>query len=62
MAIGQIPWDRIIDYARFHELEKDVEQAFVQVIREMDVVYLDWVQEEQERERQERAAANASPV
>lgn len=51
MGLGPIPWDVMVSYAQFHQLEDDVARAFVQVIRQMDSVYLAWQAEEQERER-----------
>lgn len=58
MGIGPIPWRDMVHYALFHELEDDVARAFVQVIREMDAVYLAWEAEEAERKRTESKQGN----
>lgn len=54
MGVGPIPWNRMVQYAQFHELEEDVARAFVQVMREMDGVYLEWERQEEEHKREER--------
>lgn len=56
MGIGPIPWTTMVTYAQFHQLDDDVAQAFVQVIREMDAVYLAW---EAERIKAERESNNS---
>lgn len=47
MGIGQIPWRDIISYASWYNLEKDVTEAFVDIIREMDTAYIDYQNKEQ---------------
>lgn len=42
MSLGPIPWSKIVAYASHYGLEPDVTEAFVDIIREMDVVYLDY--------------------
>lgn len=41
-GIGEIPWDKIYHYAKAKELEPDVAECFIEVIRAMDGVYLAW--------------------
>lgn len=43
MGPGPIPWDKILLYAHWMELERDVTRAFVQIIQLMDSAYMDWV-------------------
>ena len=59
MGIGPIPWTTMVAYAQFHQLEEDVAYAFVQVIREMDAVYLAW---EAERIKAEHEAKENPPT
>lgn len=40
MSIGPIPWTAIIEYANWYGLEKDVTEAFIDIIREMDAIYI----------------------
>lgn len=55
MSIGPIPWTDIYKYALFLELDKDLIDPFIQIIREMDSGWLNWQHDEQERKRnQER--------
>lgn len=49
MAMGPIPWDRIVDYADRHGLEEDVAEDFVRCIRDMDAAMM--VEEAKERKR-----------
>ena len=58
-GVGPIPWDKMVDYAQFHGLEDDVARAFVQIIRQMDGVYLIWKGEEMEAERKAAEDAKA---
>ena len=47
MGMGQIPWRDIISYASWYNLEKDITEAFVDIIREMDTAYIDYQNKEQ---------------
>ena len=40
MDIGSIPWTAIIKYADWYRLEKDVADAFVDIIRSMDEEFI----------------------
>lgn len=60
MGIGPIPWNCVVQYAQFHGLEDDVSKAFVQVIMQMDGVYLEWEREEEDQRRVEREAEGRS--
>lgn len=42
MVAGNIPWDKILKYGRHMKLEPRVLNAFVNIIMEMDTVYLEW--------------------
>jgi len=48
MSIGPIPWDKVVDYARFAGLDYDNLGLFVMVIRAMDSVYLEWLSKKAE--------------
>jgi len=39
---GPIPWRDIVHYSDRNELEHDVSEAFVFIIREMDAEFLKW--------------------
>lgn len=54
MGLGPIPWDSMVRYAQFYGLEDDVAEAFVYIIRAMDIVYLDWEREEAEQRRRQQ--------
>jgi len=41
MGLGPIPWHIIVQYAKFYQLEEDVTEAFIDVIREMDTAFLE---------------------
>ena len=42
MALGPLPWSKIVKYAGHYHLEPDVTEAFVDIMRTMDVAYLDY--------------------
>lgn len=54
MSIGPIPWRDIVLYAQIFSLEEDLVEAFIQVIRQMDITYLDWSNKEEERNNKPR--------
>jgi len=43
MSIGPIPWQHIIAYAEWAELDYDLRGIFVLVMRAMDSTYLEWL-------------------
>jgi hypothetical protein len=47
---GPIPWDKIVLYASFHGLERDLIPLFIRVIIEMDASYLKWLSDKREKE------------
>lgn len=47
MALGPIPWSRIVMYAQHYGLVDDVVEAFVDIIRTMDVKYMEYNTEQQ---------------
>lgn len=49
--MGPIPWDKIVEYADFVGLEKDMARVFVLTIRSMDSIYLDWVDKKRDRDK-----------
>jgi len=49
MEASSIPWTSIVHYAEWYGLEKDVAEAFVDIIREMDIAYLAHQQKERDR-------------
>lgn len=51
MSIGPIPWTAIVQYAGFYNLEPDVGEAFVDIIREMDQAYVKYQEDERERNK-----------
>lgn len=51
MSRGPIPWKDIILYAEYSQLEYDLIEPFVLIIRTMDSAYIDWVENEEERKR-----------
>jgi len=42
MALGPIPWDKILLYAQYNGLDCDLIDPFIQIIREMDSGYLNY--------------------
>jgi hypothetical protein len=55
---GPIPWDTMVAYAEFHGLEYDVACVFIQIMREMDGVWLEWEAEEADRRKKEEQFRN----
>ena len=51
-AIGPIPWNIIIEYAKHSGLDRDTTSCFVQIIRQMDSEYLDIQQNEMKRQQE----------
>lgn len=39
-VIGPIPWTAMVQYAHHHHLEPDMINVFIQVMRELDDVYI----------------------
>ena len=50
MALGPIPWSKIVKYAGFYGLEEDVTEAFVDIIRTMDTEYMAYNTGEQQKQ------------
>lgn len=46
LAVGPIPWDRIVAYARWRSLGAALEATFVAVIRQMDDAFVEWSAEQ----------------
>ena len=42
LGLGPIPWNLILEYARWAGIDDDNEELFVTAIREMDAAYIDW--------------------
>ena len=51
MSVGPIPWRDMSEYARVEGLDPDVRAAFIQVLRQLDVKYLDWHRAQEEKKR-----------
>ena len=49
-AIGPIPWNVIYQYAIAFDLDVDLIDPFIQIIREMDSGYLKWQSEKQKKD------------
>lgn len=49
MGLGPIPWSKIVEYADWYGLEPDVIEAFVDIIRTVDVAYLKYNADEQKK-------------
>jgi nitrogen fixation/metabolism regulation signal transduction histidine kinase len=49
MGIGPIPWTAMTEYARYLNLDRDVTEAFVDIMREMDNAYVEYQTAEQKR-------------
>lgn len=49
-GIGPIPWRDVVLYGRFHGFEGESLQLFVDVIRELDKLYLARIEEERKVE------------
>lgn len=56
---GPIPWNHIVAYSEFAQLDCSNAHAFVDIMRQMDAAYLNWVDEKQEKE-QKRASKGGS--
>lgn len=40
MVVGPIPWNHILLYAQFKQLDPEITDLFIRVIRELDEAYL----------------------
>ncbi len=49
MSLGPIPWSKIVMYADEYGLDPDVKESFVDIIRTMDVAFMDYNTTEQKR-------------
>ncbi len=49
MELGPIPWNLIVDYAERAELDEELKEPFVRIIRGMDNTYRGWQQEQSDR-------------
>lgn len=59
-STGPIPWRDVMAYAEHKGLDEDVADVFLQVIREMDAGYLNWIKENQEKENRKKAGETNS--
>ena len=48
MDAGRIPWHHIVAYAERAGFDHASTDAFVSIIEEMDIAYLDWMQEQRD--------------
>lgn len=51
MGLCPIPWRDIVHYAEFYELDCDIVEAFIDIIRDMDGAYMEWQNDEAERKK-----------
>lgn len=51
MGLGPIPWNVVIQYAGISELEQELIEPFIHIIRMMDNAYLDYHEKKQTREQ-----------
>jgi hypothetical protein len=59
---GPIPFDKILWYAvEILGLAPEIREYFTAVIREMDVVYRDWVKEQQEKGKKKPGSSSSKP-
>lgn len=49
---SRIPWDRIVLYGELHGLELDNIFLLVDLLREMDLAYRDWIEESKPKKDQ----------
>lgn len=49
MSLGPIPWSKMVLYADRSKLEPDVAEAFVDIMRTMDVAFMKYNTAEQKR-------------
>lgn len=49
-STGPIPWRDIVEFAQHSQLDEDLKETFIRVIREMDSGYLNWIKEKQEKD------------
>lgn len=51
MGVGEIPWDKILKYAREKDLDGVMTDVFIIVIRTMDRALMAWHEKEQDKKR-----------
>lgn len=56
MDLGEIPWSKIVKYGRHCQLDRDMIDILVYVVRELDGAYLGW--EKKQAEKRARQSAN----
>jgi hypothetical protein len=47
-GVGQIPWDKIVQYAAIKQLDPQMTDVFVEVLCAMDTGYLKWIADNRE--------------
>lgn len=60
MGIGPIPWIAIQSYAEIHDLDPDVAAVFTQMIRALDLAYLEHEEERRMAEIDKGKGGNGS--
>lgn len=53
MSLGPIPWSKIVMYADEYGLDPDVKEAFVNIMRTMDVAFMKHNSDEQKRKAEQ---------
>lgn len=54
MGLGQIPWDKIVEYGYHAGLERVIIDPFVRIIQTMDAKYLNWKEEQSQKDKANR--------
>lgn len=55
---GPIPWHHMVAYAERAGLQRDLQDAFVRILSEMDNGYLKWCSDEQDKKQKMQKAQN----
>ena len=58
MDVGSIPWSDVVDYGERKMLVGDALDLFVDIIMEMDKVFVEWNRAEADRKRKKNVSAN----
>ncbi len=53
MGLAPIPWDKIRDYAEIAQLDEELVEPFIRIIRAMDTAFMTW---------QDNQASNSSDL
>ena len=48
--LADIPWDKIVKYAEFKGLDREITESFIVIIRLLDKTFIDWSSNEQKKQ------------